>query len=1090
MAKSRTCGRAAAAAVLGMALAVAQAAPAAAEGTAPFYGERDIALGDTVRASLRGGEDEVHLLWFYAPLGSVVNLSVAPASDSDVTPGLRLVRPGGDAVDLGGAISRSGRTTTVSKFRLPFSGNFAVEVWARKGTGGYVLRTSGTLAAQVKGIATRAPAGRNEFRFQAVGGATMKLTLAPRGTSKARPEIVSVVGPDGVPLEVTPARSGTSSYVKGVALPISGTYRVVYENSGGQGDVVVTPSFSYPKPGKVTRDLGTSLGLPKSVVDTKNTGIAGGVAADGFVGSAACGRCHDELFRGWADTVHNLAVRDWRRPGLTGKAFVNDVDANGQDDFRDGLDLATQPAFAAYGANAPKLSYEAGATYPYKMTIGPWKYDVARTMGGNGQWKQRYLLLVNEHLYPSPVQFNDGDLVPKAYVTYDAGDWYTGTTPKYNYPAQVPYEKSFENRCSGCHNTGETITRNAGGGYVVGYADFNIGCEQCHGPGAAHVEDPWVEKPVNPRRFLNGTPEGVRKANDVCGKCHTRGAAKDYFPGIESAKAGYPYSQASGVPHVGPDGVDLETTFDVTTSSGDFWGRKTDPYDSTQALWVASKSHRQQALDLEMGGHAPTVSYVPTCFDCHDPHFRRQKHQIVSQRTEVGAAEKAREDLLAPVTMPTRTDDNSVCLSCHQGHGPFLRVTKADVAAISSGTPPQSVVDAVVEHMKDIGMPVPEESYDPAGSKVGQCVSCHMPMLERTAVSRTDPAGLRLNDEHNHIFTAVNPRVSQLYKDGTVGMSNSCTVCHGTGDAVYTIISQWWADDADADGTFHSDTPRSFQNGVANPNRDGGVYCVQCHTTAGFVEVQVKGGRMDGARATKLVRSAIAQDKGIACDACHGAQGNGRFATGANPLRFEKKDLCGKCHNAQTVVFADFQQYGEMVRHPMQEVYASTAGAEVPGQTYGTGNPHRSSSFPDACVSCHYNKSSSGATHQFEPQVARCQTCHGITSFDRPGRAGEDWDGDGTVEGSQTEVSGLLDKVKAALLAEPGVTFANGYFDYNGATDHKLTGAPDDVKRGAYNWYSVSFDASRGVHNPTRTIQLLQKSYRELTGTDASTDLK
>jgi hypothetical protein len=401
-------------------------------------------------------------------------------------------------------------------------------------------------------------------------------------------------------------------------------------------------------------------------------------------------------------------------------------------------------------------------------------------------------------------------------------------------------------------------------------------------------------------------------------------------------------------------------------------------------------------------------------------------------------------------------------------------------------------VDAVVDHMKDIGMPVAPSAYDPAGSKVGQCVTCHMPMLERTAVARSDKAGLKLYDEHNHTFTTANPRVSQLYKDGGVGISNSCTVCHGTGDPTFTIISQWWADDADADGTFHSDTPRSFQNGIANPNRNGGVYCVECHTTAGFVQVQVKGRAMDQATANAQIRDAIARDKGISCDACHGSQGDGTFALGTNPLRFPKSQLCQKCHNAQTVVFGDFQQFGEMVRHPQKELHESAAGAQVPGVSYSTSNPHRGGSFPDACASCHSNPSVAGATHQFEAQIAGCRVCHPEmgSSFDRPGQPGRDWDGDGIVEGSQTEVAGLLAKLQTALLAEPGVTFSNGYYEFNGATDHKLTGAPDDVKRAAYNWYSVSFDASKGVHNPTRAIQLLQKTYKEITGVDASTDLK
>jgi hypothetical protein len=198
----------------------------------------------------------------------------------------------------------------------------------------------------------------------------------------------------------------------------------------------------------------------------------------------------------------------------------------------------------------------------------------------------------------------------------------------------------------------------------------------------------------------------------------------------------------------------------------------------------------------------------------------------------------------------------------------------------------------------------------------------------------------------------------------------------------------------------------------------------------------------------------------------------------------EKGVLCGSCHNAQTVTFEDFLLRGEMVRHPTREMFEGTAGAEVPGSgAYDDSFHSNPVEFADACAVCHYDPSRSGASHRFSPQVATCGRCHpGLSTFNRPSQG--DWDGDGANEGVQDEVQGLLDALEAALLADPRMTFSGAYFDYDGATDHKLTGASVEQKRAAFNWYSVTFDASLGVHNAVRSVQLLQRSYAELTGED------
>jgi hypothetical protein len=69
--------------------------------------------------------------------------------------------------------------------------------------------------------------------------------------------------------------------------------------------------------------------------------------------------------------------------------------------------------------------------------------------------------------------------------------------------------KEYNLDCVGCHVTGyeqpggSTVTHNLDGALV------NVGCESCHGPGAAHSADPEVA-------ILRHTPEST------CVVCHNK----------------------------------------------------------------------------------------------------------------------------------------------------------------------------------------------------------------------------------------------------------------------------------------------------------------------------------------------------------------------------------------------------------------------------------------------------------------------------------------------------------------------------------------------------------------------------------------
>jgi hypothetical protein len=201
--------------------------------------------------------------------------------------------------------------------------------------------------------------------------------------------------------------------------------------------------------------------------------------------------------------------------------------------------------------------------------------------------------------------------------------------------------------------------------------------------------------------------------------------------------------------------------------------------------------------------------------------------------------------------------------------------------------------------------------------------------------------------------------------------------------------------------------------------------------------------------------------------------------------------LCMQCHmsreNATNYVAttAGSSHYGP--HHGPQADMLEGVNGYTYGQPMGS-SPHKDC-VPDTCVTCHMQAVTSGQPaflraggHTFEVAAAAsgtnpavyltavCVQCHGsITNFNFPT---VDYDGDGVVEGVQTEVANLMLKL-AVLLPPVGVAKTNLTID--------STWTPQQLKAG-YNYLFVQSDGSYGVHNIAYTVDLLKASIADMTG--------
>lgn len=280
---------------------------------------------------------------------------------------------------------------------------------------------------------------------------------------------------------------------------------------------------------------------------------------------------------------------------------------------------------------------------------------------------------------------------------------------------------------------------------------------------------------------------------------------------------------------------------------------------------------------------------------------------------------------------------------------------------------------------------------------------------------------------------------------------------------------------------------------VTTTDPAGNAGCVGCHTSAGFI------GRMTGATNVSTAYGAIG------CQTCHEPHGqttpgnaahlirnmgNIKLADGTVVANAGEGALCMNCHqsrqNAQVyaATSAASSHFGPHIGTQTDMLEGTNA------YTYGLIIPSSAHAFvaDDTCVKCHMQATATtdaaflqAGGHTFKPSftpagsttpvqlVGACQGCHGpeVTTFNFPLM---DYDGDGKIDGVQTEVQHLMDQLSALLppVGQPKTSLN---------IDATWTRAQLEA---AYNWQFVYNDGSKGIHNTAYAVGILKASIADL----------
>jgi hypothetical protein len=375
---------------------------------------------------------------------------------------------------------------------------------------------------------------------------------------------------------------------------------------------------------------------------------------------------------------------------------------------------------------------------------------------------------------------------------------------------------------------------------------------------------------------------------------------------------------------------------------------------------------------------------------------------------------------------------------------------------------------------------------------------------------------------------------STLEAIGKSYSANDCNQCHA--NEPYQAQGLQWAKSGHATFINDLDAPS-----VGDPALSG--TCTNCHSSQGFVAWVKTGQNSQAQPALKAEPQTCAT-----CHDPHGeAKWNGQptphllrvygnvttLVPGLGAHNVGAGAVCMTCHNSRKT----FSTTSQSAPHaPAQsDILLAKNAAQFSLGSYGS-SPH--ATVPGLCVGCHMAPTPATGqpghnelgAHTFKVKAGNvenlvaCTSCHqSLEHFNRTAYA--DFDGDGVIEGIQDEVRGLINLVNNAISAKAATLWPTetgggnprvvGYHGRIRLLKNYVSGTSpancnpdvaqewpetcfafasggiptttDEMKNvigAAWNVLLVSGDRSMGIHNPAYAVEVLQRSYKAITGVD------
>jgi predicted CXXCH cytochrome family protein len=314
------------------------------------------------------------------------------------------------------------------------------------------------------------------------------------------------------------------------------------------------------------------------------------LASAHYAGSQSCEKCHQDIYSRWKKTPMANVVRD---PRQHPDAIIPNLATN---------------------------------------TVAKFTKDQIAFVYGS-LWKQRYFTKVGDDYFPLSAQWDVANKTWRPYKVAKGTDWWAAFYPDDN------MQRPTGPTCDGCHSVGYDIRTKQ-------VAEWNVGCERCHGPGSEHVAHPTRSNILNPAQL-----DSVA-ATDTCVQCHSQG--QPLSNPIESKYYDWPVG------------------YNVGLKLADFWKLEDCTLGQTNFYYFpdcTAHKNRMQGNDF-----AQSVMYRRgiTCASCHDVHgtanyaqLRKPADRICLDCHGPSSANGPHTATLAEHTHHKDGSAGSQCVACH-----------------------------------------------------------------------------------------------------------------------------------------------------------------------------------------------------------------------------------------------------------------------------------------------------------------------------------------------------------------------------------------------------------------------------------------
>ncbi len=399
--------------------------------------------------------------------------------------------------------------------------------------------------------------------------------------------------------------------------------------------------------------------------------------AAGYLGVQVCGECHAKERDLWRDSYHDRAMKEptaqtvlgdfndvaFTAHGVTSRFFKRDGRYFVHTDGPDGvlIDYPIRYTFGWYPLQQYLIEFPGGRLQALGIA-----WDSRPTERGGQRWF---------HLYPNEQMDHTNPL-----------HW-TGLDQTWNY------------QCADCHSTdlkkGYDALRNV---YDTRFAEINVACEACHGPGARHVD--WARKAADAQaagsapptsdpalglavdlkdrdggqwqidpatgKPMRSVPRTAHAQTETCARCHSRRGriSEEPRPG-EALNQGFRLALLEPNLYF-PDGQIQDEVFDFGSfiqsrmyHQGVVCSDCHEPHSlkpMAAGNAVCLRCHQADRYDVPAHHHHAEHSTGTACIDCH---MTQRFYMVVDERAD-HSLRVPRPDLSVQLGTP------NACNGCHQ----------------------------------------------------------------------------------------------------------------------------------------------------------------------------------------------------------------------------------------------------------------------------------------------------------------------------------------------------------------------------------------------------------------------------------------